>query len=126
LLGLARLSFAAFGWTPTVAVWRNAHAHFPVRQVGESDPEIIGALDQAVSAAAASHLVAVACKERALCSWALARAAGLHAAIVVGVELFPIVGHCWCEAGAHTLGDDRERCDGFTPVARWENRPAAT
>jgi Transglutaminase-like superfamily/Coenzyme PQQ synthesis protein D (PqqD) len=121
LLGLARLSFAVFGWTPTVAAWRKAHAHFPVRQAGEGDAETICALDRSVRAAAASHLVAVACKERALCSWSLARAAGLHASIVVGVDLFPIAGHCWCEVGAHTLGDERERCDSFTPVARWED-----
>jgi hypothetical protein len=124
LLGLARLFFAAFGWTPTVAVWRKAHAHFPVRQAGEGDGETIRALDRIVRAAVASHPVAVACKERALCSWSLARAAGLHASIVVGVELFPIAGHCWCEVGTQTPGDDRERCDGFTPVARWEDHPA--
>jgi hypothetical protein len=124
LLGLARLSFAAFGWTPTVAAWRNAHAHCPVRHVGEGDAETIRALDRTVCAAAASHPVAVACKERALCSWSLAQAAGLHASIVVGVDLFPIAGHCWCEVGTHTLGDDRGRCDSFTPVARWEDHAA--
>jgi hypothetical protein len=121
LLGLARLSFAAFGWTPTVAVWRKAHAHFPVRQAGEGDAETIGALDRTVRATAASHPVAVACKERALCSWSLARAAGLQASIVIGVDLFPITGHCWCEVGTHALGDNRARCDTFTPVARWDN-----
>jgi hypothetical protein len=124
LLGLARLSFAAFGWTRTVAVWREAHAHFPARQVGAGDAETIKALDGSVRAAAASHPVAVACKERALCVWSLARAIGLHASIVVGVELFPIAGHCWCEVGTHTLSDDREHCDRFTPVARWEDHRA--
>jgi hypothetical protein len=121
LLGLARLSFAAFGWTPTVAVWRKTHAHLPVRQAGDGDAETIRALEETVRAAAAGLPVAVACKERALCSWSLARVAGLHASIVVGVELFPIAGHCWCEVGAHTLSDDREHCDRFTPVARWDN-----
>lgn len=69
--------------------------------------------------AAANHPISVACKERALCSWSLARAAGLHASIIVGVFLFPIAGHCWCKVGTQTLGDDQERCDEFTPVARW-------
>jgi hypothetical protein len=126
LLGLARLSFALFGWTPTVAVWREAHAHLPVRQVSAGDAETVGALDRTVRAAVARHPVAVACKERALCSWSLARTAGLQASIVVGVELFPIAGHCWCEVGTHALGDDQERCDRFTPVARWEDHPAQT
>ena len=120
-LGLARLSFAAFGWTPTVAVWRKAHAHLPVRQAGAGDAGTISALDRIVRTSAASHPVAVACKERALCSFSLARAAGLHASIVVGVDLFPITGHCWCEVGTHALGDNRTRCDTFTPVARWDN-----
>ena len=119
LLALARLSFALFGWARTVAVWKDAHARFPARQAGERDAETIQALDRAVRAAAASHPVSVACKERALCSWSLARAAGLHASINVGIFLFPIAGHCWCEVGAQTLGDDQERCDGFTPVGRW-------
>jgi hypothetical protein len=119
LLGLARLSFALFGWTTIVAVWQEAHARFRARQAGELDREIIQALDRAVRAAAASHPIAVACKERALCSWALARAVGLHAILVVGVNLFPIAGHCWCELGTQTLGDDRENCDRFTPVAWW-------
>jgi hypothetical protein len=123
LLGLARLSFAAFGWTSTVAVWRKAHAHFPARQAGDGDAETIRAMEGTVRAAAASLPVAVACKERALCSWSLARTAGLRASIVVGVELFPIGGHCWCEIGTHAL-DDRERCERFTPVARWEDHRA--
>jgi hypothetical protein len=119
LLALARLSFALFGWARTVAVWKDAHARFPARPAGERDGETIQALDQAVRAAVASHPVSVACKERGLCSWSLARAAGLHASIIVGVFLFPIAGHCWCEVGTQTLGDDRERCDEFTPAAQW-------
>jgi len=119
LLGLARLSFALFGWTRTVAVWQEAHSHLPARQAGERDAETIRSLDGAVCAAAASHPVAVACKERALCSWSLARAAGLDPSLVVGIDLFPMAGHCWCEVGTRPLGDDQERCGRFTPVGRW-------
>jgi transglutaminase superfamily protein/coenzyme PQQ synthesis protein D (PqqD) len=119
LLALSRLSFALFGWMRTVAVWQEAHAHFPARQAGVPDAEIIQALDRIVRAAVASHPIPVACKERALCSWSLARAAGLHAALVVGIDLFPMAGHCWCEVGPQTLGDDRDRCDHFTAVGRW-------
>jgi hypothetical protein len=119
LLALARLSFGLLGWTRTIAAWQEAHARFPARQAGERDAETIEALDRVLLAAAASHPVAVACKEQALCAWSLARAAGLDAALVVGIDLFPIAGHCWCEVGGQPLGDDRERCDRFTPVARW-------
>jgi hypothetical protein len=116
---LAHLSFALFGWSRAVALWQEAHARFPARQPGERDAESIQALGTAVRAAAASHPIRVACKERALCAWSLARAAGLSATLVVGIDLFPIAGHCWCEVGAQPLGDDRDRCDRFTPVARW-------
>jgi hypothetical protein len=119
LLGLARLSFALFGWTATVAAWQQAHARFPSRPAGPRDAHMIQALDTTVRAAVAGHPVAVACKERALCSWSLARSAGFNASLVVGVELFPMAGHCWCEVAALPLGDDPDRCDQFTPVARW-------
>jgi hypothetical protein len=118
-LALARLSFALFGWTRTIAVWQDAHAHFPAGRAGERGTEAVQALDKVVRAATASHPVAVACKERALCCWSLARASGLHADLVVGINLFPVAGHCWCEVGTQTLGDDQERCAYFTPVARW-------
>ena len=119
LLGLARISFALLGWTRTIAVWREAYAQFSTRQAGEPNSETIRELDKVVRAAVAGHPVPVACKERALCSWSLARAAGLHADLVVGIVLFPIAAHCWCEVGAQTLGDDRQGCDDFTPVGRW-------
>jgi hypothetical protein len=119
LLALARLSFAMFGWTPTVAVWQEAHAHFPQRQAGEREVATIQPLDTTVRAAVASHPVAVACKERALCAWSLARAAGLNASLTVGIELFPMAAHCWCEVGGQPLGDDAEWCINFMPVARW-------
>jgi hypothetical protein len=118
LLALARLSFALFGWSRTISVWQEAHARFPARQAGEGDAVTIQTLNKAVRAASASHPVAVACKERALSSWSLARAAGLEASVVVGVALFPIAGHCWCELSTQKLGDDGDR-DDFTPVCRW-------
>jgi Transglutaminase-like superfamily len=119
LLALARISFALFGWARTVAAWKDAHAGFAARPADEGDAETIAALDRVVRAAVASHPVSVACKERGLCAWSLARTAGLDASIVVGVFLVPIAAHCWCEVGTRTLGDDPERCEEFTPVARW-------
>jgi hypothetical protein len=119
LLSLARLSFALFGWTATVAAWQEAHARFPSREASAHDTEMIHALDVTVRAAVARHPVVVACKERALCSWSLARTAGLNASLIVGIELYPMAGHCWCEVAALPLGDDQDRCDQFTPVARW-------
>lgn len=119
LLPLARLSFARLGWTRTVSIWRQAHGHFPSRTVGDADKETVDALDRTVRSAATGHPVTMMCKESALCSWSLARAAGLNAALVVGIDLFPIAGHCWCEVGTATPGDDPHRIERFAPVGRW-------
>jgi hypothetical protein len=122
LLALARLSFAFFGWTRTITVWQEAHAHLPARQADERDAETLRALDTAVRAAASGHPVAVACKERALCSWSLARSEGLCASLVVGIALSPMAGHCWCEVGTQTLGEDdpeHRKYFYYKPVARW-------
>jgi hypothetical protein len=119
LLGLARISFGLFGWTRTIAVWQEAHARFPSWQAAQTDEQTARAADQAVRAAAASHPFETECKERALCCWALARSVGLDAALVVGINLFPLAGHCWCEVGSWTLSDDEDRCVAYTPVGRW-------
>jgi hypothetical protein len=119
LLGLARISFGLFGWTRTIAVWKEAHSRFAYRQTGEAEEQTVRAVDQTVRAAAACHPFEVECKERALCCWALARSAGLDAALVVGINLFPLAGHCWCEVGSLTLSDNQDRCANYTPVGRW-------
>jgi hypothetical protein len=120
LLALSRLSFLLFGWARTLAVWRR---WFPLKDTRLSAEEMEGraaAVDEAVRRSAACHPFRIDCKERALCCWALARAAGVPAALVVGVQLFPLAGHCWCEFGARLLGDDRDRCEDYQVVARYD------
>jgi hypothetical protein len=119
LLGLARIAFGLFGWSRTISVWKEAHSRYAARQAGEPEEQAVGELDEVVRAAAANHPLGVECKERALCCWALARAAGLDAAVVVGIDLFPLAGHCWCEVGSRTLSDYQDRCVAYTPVGRW-------
>jgi hypothetical protein len=121
LLGLARLSFAVWGWERTLGTWQ---AYFdrcerPGRP-GEWE-KTVHTIDRAVRDAAAKHIFKVECKERALCCWALLRSAGLPASVVVGIDLFPLAGHCWCESGPYTLSDEPDRCAEFTPVARYES-----
>jgi hypothetical protein len=119
LLSLAWLSFRCFGWCPTLAVWRR----YPRQEAPSLSPEqgrlVAQAVDEQVRWAAAGHLLAMACKERALCCWAQARSAGLPAALVIGIQFCPLVGHCWCEAGPWTLSDDRNRCDRYQPIVRY-------
>ncbi len=120
LLGLAKLSFRLFGWTRTVASCRR-HSRLVTRRAGDpAEPDIIGAVDRAVRAAASGHLLTVECKERALCCWALLRTAGMPAELVVGINLFPLEGHCWCEANHQLLSDYPDRCATFSPVIRYQ------
>jgi hypothetical protein len=119
LLTLAWLSFRCFGWGPSVAVWRRCPRHDPPGLSPEQGRQVALGVDEQVRRAAAGHLLAVACKERALCCWALARSAGLPAALVIGIQFCPLAGHCWCEAGPWTLSDDRDRCDCYQPIFRY-------
>jgi hypothetical protein len=119
LLTLARLSLRLFGWSATLAAWRR---EFPLRS-GVMSPheahEKIQAIDEAVWSAAAANPFGVACKERGLCCWALARVAGLPAELVIGVEPFPLLGHCWCEVGSHVLSDRPDNVACYLPVLRY-------
>jgi hypothetical protein len=123
LLLLAWLSFRLFGWVKTVRVWQ-AHQHSARSPVTEAEWEAqVKAVDDAVRRAAASHLITMECKERAICCWSLARAAGLPATLVIGVQLCPLAGHCWCESGQWALSDSRDRCDQYQPVIKYGGRP---
>lgn len=112
-LTLARLSFLLLGWNATVGAWR-------ARRGGErsASPDARRAIDAAVRGVAARHMMNVDCKERALACFALARAAGLPATLVVGVDFYPLAGHSWCESGADVLGDEAAHCRRFTPAFR--------
>ena len=118
MLTAARASFAWCKWTATVETWerwwRPPHSSPPVDQ-----ETIAKTIDDAVRAAAARHWLRCECKERSICCWALARAAGLPAKLVIGVQLFPFAGHCWCESESRVLSDDRANTEMYTPVARY-------
>ena len=117
-LTLARLSFGLFGWTATVSSWKRRLPAAEAPPVGAD--ALASSIDEAVRSAAAWHVMGVDCKERALSCWAMARAAGLPATVVVGVELYPLSGHCWCEIGSSIVGDDPQRCRRYAPVFRYE------
>jgi hypothetical protein len=124
LLALARVSFRLFGWARTIAAWQRYHGQppgpdMPANGAALDAEQAIGAIDEAVRRTAAHHPLAVTCKERALCCWSLLRALGLPATLVVGLNLFPLEGHCWCEAGTRVLTDYPDRCAHFTPVVKY-------
>ena len=118
-LTLARVSFGLFGWTATMSSWKG---RLPAAEAPppEGLEALAGSIDEAVRSAAARHPMGVDCTERALSCWAMARASGLPATVVVGVELYPLSGHCWCEIGSSIVGDDPQRCRRYAPVFRYE------
>lgn len=114
LLALARVSIRIFGWDETRRAWlRHAGPTAGLRGTTQA------AIGDAVRQAAARHLFGVSCKERSLCCFALCRTARIPASVVLGVSLFPLASHCWCETATGCLTDFPDRCEGFTPVLRY-------
>jgi hypothetical protein len=116
ILTLAAVSIRLFGWPKTIASWRyylQKHASGNATTELEQSAQDI---DNVVRNVAAHHLLHVECKERALSCWWLLCSAGFSAQLVVGVSLFPLESHCWCEVGQFVLSDDQDRCQQFTPV----------
>lgn len=87
---------------------------------GQGSEKIIEAIDEKVRTIAAKHLLNIGCKERALCCWTLIRSYGLPVKLVLGVDLFPLASHCWCEFGSEILTDYSDRCERFTPILSYE------
>jgi hypothetical protein len=115
-LGSAYLSFRFFGWRKTIAAWQRLRRN---QLSDEPDDTAIRDIDEAVRQSAAAHLLPVACKERALCCWVLLGAAGIRSELVIGLTLYPLAGHCWCEARGCCLSDDPGPCEMFTPLIRY-------
>jgi hypothetical protein len=117
LLGLARTAFRWLGWRATVAAFLRFH-----RDSGASAPDEarVREIDGLVRDAASTFPIAVECKERALACWSLARALGLAARLVVGINTHPLEGHCWCEAGPFLLSDYPDRCQSFVPIVAYD------
>lgn len=120
LLALARLSLRFLGWARTVAVWRQVPSRAARPMASNEWGAAAHKVGEAVSRIAASHALAVGCKERSLCCWSLLRAAGVPAVLTVGVVLFPFEGHCWCHVGHWVVGDDPDECKRFTIVTEYE------
>jgi hypothetical protein len=114
LLAAARIAIRMFGWNETRRAWLEQPARKAPAK-GEDD----AAIHDAVRRVAARHLFGVSCKERSLCCWALCRAAGIPASVVLGISLFPLASHCWCESAAGCLTDFPDRCEAFTPVLKY-------
>jgi len=120
LLTLASVSIRVFGWPKTIASWHHyLQKHAPNRAIRELEQSAQD-IDKIVRAVAAHHPFHVECKERALSCWWLLYSVGIPAKLVLGVNLFPLQCHCWCEAGQIVFTDDQDRCEQFTPILSYE------
>jgi hypothetical protein len=119
LLSLAFICLKLFGWARTVELWRDVSVDEPVQQGRGADPSRLERIEHTVREALSRSIFPVDCKARALSCWAMLHSAGLPARLVVGIDLFPFLGHCWCESGARILVDRIDRCSRFTPVLQY-------
>jgi hypothetical protein len=117
LLVFARACTAVFGWGPTVAAWRAAIRPRGLLPQPEQEA-FIRRIDDAIRRIAAK-VPSVDCKERALCCWYVLCSRAIAANLVVGVQLFPMAGHCWCQVGDRVLTDSPRRCAAFVPIVRY-------
>jgi hypothetical protein len=121
LVGLARISFLLFGWARTVKVWQASIRRLELGRGGPAPgdrEQIIRRVDKAIRWWAAS-VPSAQCKERSLCSWFLLRSFGIPATLVVGIRLYPLGGHCWCQVGSQMVADFHDRCETFMPIIRY-------
>lgn len=127
LLMLANRAIRLFGWPETVACWQSSLKSARLRASASGGPvclwRTVQEIDTLVCSAASHHLFPVACKERALSCWWLLCATGLTAELVVGIRLFPLECHCWCEADRLVVSDTQDRCQQFLPILRYGNEP---
>jgi hypothetical protein len=119
-LRAAWLQLRLRGWGATVRRWRRWHRTAEVADPADRQ-RVVREVDRVVRDAAAGHLVLpMACKERALVGHQILRAVfGLPAELVIGIERHPFAAHAWVECDGMIVTDDRDRCELFTPVARY-------
>lgn len=110
LLTLARISCARCGWAATVDAWTRRLP--PVRSGTYQDLERaqLANVESAVARGASRHILGMECKERSLACWALIRARGLHAVMIIGADFYPMAGHVWCEADSRIVSDHPQNC----------------
>ena len=120
-LTVAHLSFRLVGWSPTLNAWtaQGRAAGRIRRAAGNASDELatLDAITVAVIRAGARYPFPLDCKDRALAAFAMTRAAGLQARVVLGISLFPLALHAWCESGDRVVADQFDGyCDRYRPL----------
>lgn len=122
LFAVVHFLIRTLGWPQTVHICRLAARSSRTSANASTQPPVdtdMGTIDRLIRGTASRHLLFVECKERALCSYLVMRAAGFTARVIVGIDLFPFLGHCWCASGQRVIADNEDRCVRFTPVVEY-------
>lgn len=117
LILAAKLSIILLGFAETLYLWLEQCPQ--LSQIFHYGYPSLEEADQMVRAAAATSLVSVGCKERALAGFALARSAGYQPDLVVGLIYSPFAGHVWVEVDGKIITDDPEHCRPYEAVMRY-------
>jgi Transglutaminase-like superfamily len=119
LLAFACTSLKLLGWAKTIKLWQEACVAPADARPREAELVRLESIHRVVREALSRSILPADCKARALCCWAMLRSAGHSARLVVGIDLFPFLGHCWCECGTQVLGDGGDRTGRFMPVLQY-------
>jgi hypothetical protein len=118
LLPLTKTSLRCLGWSRTISVIEGSFSGASAEGTNAATQSEASSIGKMVSDVASKHFVRAECKERGVTCWTLLRWSGIPADLVIGVDLGPFNGHCWCESSAGVLADDSERCRRYRPVYR--------
>jgi len=119
LLTIANFSVTVFGWSKSITAWQHFFRSAIHTDEAPTDA-VVYEIDAVTRDVGACHLLRIECKERALCCWAMLRMMGEAAELVVGVNLYPLASHCWCEVGSIVLTDFEDKCACYTPILRYD------
>lgn len=73
-------------------------------------------LDLTLQDVATSHILPISCKEKSFVLFMIVSKKFLNAAIVVGVDLYPLSLHSWCEIDGSLLTDDKDNILQFNKL----------
>lgn len=119
VLALSRIACRLWGWSSSVTCWQRFLSRNPSAHPQKSAVDRAAAIDSSVRSGAARHLFGMGCKERALACWFLLHRSHVSAQLVLGVNLYPLSSHCWCEWQGRIYGDDPERCERYEAILRY-------
>jgi len=117
LLLISWFSFRFLGWNWTITSWKEAAISFQKRPSTAPDTQKIA---DAVRYSSASLPWKIDCKEQTLACWFLCAQAGMPVSMVLGIMIYPLASHFWCEWEGQCLTDDPEKSRRYTPIIRYK------